>query len=207
MNSLSRRSILMGSTALAALPKSEPEEIYRFATAEYEIRMTLEFYDNYTDDGLQFREHWSDRRFCLSVQGQEDRNCISNFKGSIAVARYRIFSHTTSEPSLSLREYVRSIDGSDSLPARPPFERVIQMQRGMGSDIQAFGYQRSPSHDSAHGADAESVWRLFRQDLYLQDKVDPFLVVHWKHTLGAIRVLDIITGDGTWRLSGAKRGR
>ena len=190
----------MSSVSLAALPKSRLEEVYSFGTAEYEIRLTLEFYDNYTDDGLRFREHWPDRDFCFSLQAEENRNCVSNFTGSIAVARYKIFSAVTPEPSLSLREYVRSIDRSDSLPARPPFERVIQLQHGVASDIQAFGYQRYLPHDSSHEG-AENVWCLFRQDLYLKDGVNPFLVVHWKHTLGAIRVLDIILGDGTRRVA------
>jgi hypothetical protein len=197
----------MGSVTLTAFPKSESEKAYLFATAEYKITMTVEFRDNFTDAGLRFLEQPSNRRFCLSLKGQEDLNCINNFTGSIAVARYKVVSHVTSEPLLSIREYVRSIDRGDSVPERPPFERVIRLQHGVASDIQAFGYQPSPSGDSVHNVDAENEWCLFRQDLYLKDKVDPFLIVHWKHTLGAIRVLDIIPGGGTWRLPHGKQGR
>jgi hypothetical protein len=195
----------MGSVSLAAFPKSEPEQVYRFATAEYEIRMTLEFHDNYRDNRLKFRERSSDRRFCVSAQGEEDRNCVSNFVGSIAVAHYKILPRATSEPSLSLREYVRSIDHSDSLPARRPFERVMRLQHGLASDIQAFGYVEPSAGNGAQNTSPENVWCLLRQDLYLKDKVHPFLVVHWKHTLSAIRVLDIIPGDGTSQLQVASR--
>jgi hypothetical protein len=191
----------VGSVSLAAFPKSEPEQVYLFATAEYEIRMTLEFHDNQGDNGLRFRERSSDRHFCLSSQGEENRNCVSNFIGSIAVARYRIRSHAALEPSLSLREYVRSIDRCDSIAARPDFEREIQLEHGLASDIQAFGYQKSPLDDTAQKTDEKNVWCLFRQNLYLRDKANPFLVVHWKHTLSAIRVLDIIPGRGTWQLA------
>ncbi len=197
--------MLMGTVSLAAFPKSEPEHVYLFATDEYEIRMTLEFHDNYRDDRLKFRERSSDRRFCLSAQGEEGQNCVSDFVGSIAVARYRILSRGASEPSLSLREYVRNIDSSDSIAARPPFERVIQLQHGLASDIQVFGYPKSSADDNPRKADQEKVWCLLRQNLYLKDGARPFLVVHWKHTLSAIRVLDMIPGDGTSQLQIASR--
>ncbi len=197
----------MGTVSLAAFAKSDSEDVYRVATSEYEIRMTLEFHDNYRDKSLAFRERSSDQRFCLSAQGEQDRNCVSDFVGSIAVARYKIIPHATSEPLVSLREYVRSIDQSDSIPARPPFERVLQLQRGLASDIQAFGYTESSAGDGRNTG-PENVWCLLRQDLYLKDKVHPFLVVHWKHTLSAIRVLDIIPGEGTSPVQiGSRRGK
>jgi hypothetical protein len=200
---LSRRAILMGAASLGGFPKSDPEPVYLFATAQYRIRMTLEFHDNYGKFGLGFRERSSGRPFCLSFQGEEDRNCVGNFIGSIAVARYRILSTNTSEPSMSLREYVRSIDHSDSIATRPPFERVIQLQRGLASDIQVFGYEKSSARDGSQDAGPDKTWCLLRQDLYLKNQVNPFLVVHWKHTLSAIRVLDIIPGDGTSQLENA----
>jgi hypothetical protein len=189
--------LLLGSVSLSALPKPVPEHPYLFATNEYEIRMTLEFYDRYIGDGLSFQERLSDRHFCLSPKGEENRNCVSNFKGSMAVARYKISSRVRSESSPCLREYVRSIDQSESVPVRPPFERVLETQHGLASDIQVFGYQNSSSAQTARMSDSDDAWCLFRQDLYLQDKTVPFLVVHWKHTLTSIRVLDIIPQTGT----------
>jgi hypothetical protein len=41
------------------------------------------------------------------------------------------------------------------------------------------------------------VWYLVRQDLYLNEETAAFLVVHWKHTLNLISLLDVIPGDGT----------
>ena len=48
-------------------------------------------------------------------------------------------------------------------------------------------------------ASAESCdpWCLFRQDLYFDQQSEPFLVIHWKHTLSAIRVLDLVPGQDT----------
>jgi hypothetical protein len=82
ISSLSRRLLLLGSVSLSALPKPVPEHPYLFATNEYEIRMTLEFYDHYIGDGLSFQERLSDRHFCLSPKGEENRNCVSNFDSS-----------------------------------------------------------------------------------------------------------------------------
>lgn len=185
---------------LAAPPKVEREPVYFFVTAEYEVRMTLEFYDRYASQGFRFEERSSERRFCISGAGEENRNCLKNFRGSIAIARYRILSRDGSPASLAIREYVRNIDRSDSTPERPPFERVIETQRGLASDIQAFGYEQAPGQESGRAPQQDEVWCLLRQDLFLKDKTRPFLVVHWKHTLSAIRVLDVIPGTGTVRV-------
>jgi len=96
--------------------------------------------------------------------------------------------------SLSIREYVQTIDHDDRLPARPPFEHTITFDRGVASDIQAFGLE---TNAPAQGADP---WCILRQDLYLSSQRALFLIVHWKHTLGAIRLLDVIPGDETWLL-------
>lgn len=195
MRFLSRRSLLLGGITISAFPKSEPEQVYLFATSEYEIRMTLEFHDQY-HHGLRFQDRHSDRHFCLSPQGDQNRNCVSDFTGAITVARYKISPRGALDSSPSLREYVRSIDQSDSLPARPPFERIIQSQHGLASDIQVFGYQDS-SHQNVQTPDPDDAWCLLRQDLYLKDKIKPFLVLHWKHTLSSIRILDMIPENGT----------
>jgi hypothetical protein len=197
MNRLSRRSLLVGSFAILPLPKTELEEQYSFATNQYDIRLTLEYHDNEPNRGLRFWDRSVDHHFCVSLQGEQDRNCTSNFKGSVAVARYRISARSKSETSPFLREYVRSIDQSDRLRVRPPFERAIQVQHGFASDIQVFGYQDDSPPGTGSKPQSDDAWCLLRQNLYLQDNPAPFLVVHWKHTLSCIRVLDIIPENGT----------
>jgi hypothetical protein len=140
----------------------------------------------------------------LSAQGEENRNCLDNFTGSIAVARYKVASHGKSGLSLSLRESVRTIDQDDPKSVRPSFERVIETQHGEASDIQAFGYEETLSSRS-NSQIVENPWCLFRQDLYFEGKSDPFLVVHWKHTLSAIRILDVIPANGTRQVTSGGR--
>jgi hypothetical protein len=197
MDSLSRRLFLsLGSITLTALPKPKAEQVYFFATEKYEIRMALEFHDHCTSGGFRFQERLSHRHFCLSSQGEENRDCLGNFTGAITVARYKILSHVRSEPAVSVREYVRSIDQGDRVPARPPFERTIKLQDGLVSDIQAFGYQEQAlSRNGIRKPDPGDAWCLLRQDLYFNGAITPFLVVHWKHTLIAIRALDIYSSE------------
>jgi hypothetical protein len=77
MGRLSRRSLLIGGAGLGAFAKQESEELYLFATDEYQVRMTLEFFDGFVShNGFRFRERWFDRRFCLSAQGEENRNAV-----------------------------------------------------------------------------------------------------------------------------------
>jgi hypothetical protein len=201
MTHLSRRTLLLGSVTLSVLPDTETGPRYIFATPEYDIRMTLEYHDCCTEGALKFLERSSGRHYCLSFSGEENRNCVSNFTGSIAVARYKISSRVRSEAPPLLREYVRNIDQSDRVPARPPFERAIQVQHGVASDIQVFGYQDPSRAQSGRSQEPDDAWCLLRQNLYLTNSTAPFLVVHWKHTLNSIRILDIIPENGTWQVS------
>ena len=95
-----------------------------------------------------------------------------------------------------MRQHVRTIDHDTRLPDRPPFERSILLKKGVGSDLQAFGYEAAPEAETfayRHGP-----WYLYRQDLFLEPQRAPFLTVYWKHALASIRVLDLIPGDQTW---------
>jgi hypothetical protein len=207
MMPISRRTLLWGGMSLSILPEADNEPHYVFTTAEYEIQITMEYHDCCADGGLKFLERSSGRRYCLSFAGEENRNCVSNFRGSIAVARYKISSKGRSHASPLLREYVLSIDRSDRVPPRPPYERAIEIQHGLASDIQVFGYQDSSQPQSNRVQEPDDAWCLFRQNLYLSAGADPFLVVHWKHTLDRIRILDIIPENGTLQLTHDRKHR
>jgi hypothetical protein len=200
-NRISRRWFVLSGTALAftkgfAQPKNET--VYRFATPKWNVLMTVEFHDRYASSGFWFEERRTNRQYCLSAAGKQDSNCLENFTGSVAIARFQVKARYRKDTLNVLREHVRTIDQDHRLNARAPFERLIQLQQGVASDIQAFGYEVKTSasvptiRDERYGP-----WCLLRQDLYLDDQSSPFLVVHWKHALNAIRILDIIPGDET----------
>ena len=48
--------------------------------------------------------------FCLSANGQQNSDCLANFSGSLAIARYHVRPRAKPRNFLALRERVRTID-------------------------------------------------------------------------------------------------
>ena len=199
---LTRRTVLAGAAAIATvrMQAAPNQETHRFRAAEdLEIEMTIRFHNRYRSDGFWFRDQLSGRSFRLSAKGESGRGCMGVFHGSLAVAEYRVRRRAGRGAVSMLREYVRTIDHDPRVEDRPPVERTIKLERGVGSDLQAFGYEPSPGEEPL--ADEHGPWYLYRQDLFIEPLDRPFLAVFWKHALPEIRVLDIIPGDQTWLLN------
>lgn len=186
-------SLGVSTQPLRAEKRTEPH--YRILTGDCEVRMSVEYFANGSTDSFRFRDRLSNSVFCVSADGQRDQTCLNRFVGSMAIARYNFRSRLRSQRPLHLRERVLTIDHDDRISARPPFERVMTLEEETASDIQAFGY--NPDDAAASEAKPAPVWRLLRQNLYLNDRTDAFLIVHWKHTLDSISLVDVIPGDGT----------
>jgi hypothetical protein len=206
---ISRRLFLAGGVSLSAtaLPLPKSEAVYEFAAGGCEVRLTVAYYDRYDSSGFRFQDLLAGRDFCLSVTGEEERNCAPRFFGSLAVAHYRFRQESELRGMAALREHVQTIDRDTRLVHRPPFDRTIELHQGLASDIQAFGYEADPpaSSASARLPEAGGPWVYFRQDLYFAGRTTPFLVVHWRHAFGGIRILDVIPGDGTRPVTGGTR--
>jgi len=181
---MDRRSFLCGAALSSAQKLKQAETIYHFSVAGCDVRMSVEFYDRYASSGFWFDERRTNRSFCLSAQGEAGRDCLRNFHGSLAIVRYHI------RPHARLRECVRTIDRDGRLGDRPPFERTLSVVDGVVSDIQAFGYE-----GTGPAAPGPEPWCFLRQDLYFDGQSAPFVVIHWKHTASAIRLLDVIPGE------------
>lgn len=179
-------------------PDKPSETVYHFSTPECEVGMSVEYFGSSEIKNLRFRDRLSNRAFCLSPNGEEDQSCLERFSGSMAIARYRFRSRLRSEIPFTLRERVLTIDHDSRLSPRAPFERALAVEREVVSDIQAFGYN---GDDPGQGAKARTVWCLLRQDLYLNDRTTAFLIVHWKHTVNSISLVDVIPGDRTQLIS------
>jgi hypothetical protein len=188
----------LGAAAGAArASKEEPETIYRFSTPECEVRMSVQQFGSSFGKDFRFRDLMTNRKFCLSSEGEEDPNCPVHFNGSIAVAIYRFYPRLAQATPLKLRERVFTIDHDSRMSPRPPFERDVKIERETASDIQAFGYDRDHPPAGAPSGKPSAVWSLLHQDLYLGDQTAPFLIVHWKHTLDLVSLLDVIPGEHT----------
>ena len=174
------RRRFLGAAAFAVVTPAKDEEVYRFRTADAEIEMTIEFHDALQPRLLVWRANVEPQLLPVRRRG--------------GGAQLRRRFHRTAEPVM--REYVRTIDHGARLPDRPPFDRSIVLNKGVGSDPQAFGYEAALVDEPISGQ--HGPWYLYRQDLFLEPQRAPFLVVYWKHAWASIRVLDIIPGDQTW---------
>jgi hypothetical protein len=163
--------------------------------------MSVEYFASSSIKSFHFREDLTNRTFCLSASGKKDRSCLERFVGSMAIAQYHFRSRLQSVTPLNLRERVLTIDHDSRISPRAPFERVLTVERAVVSDIQAFGYNADDAEQATRNAELLAVWYLVRQDLYMNDQATAFLIVHWKHTLNFISLLDVIPGDGTELIS------
>jgi hypothetical protein len=180
---------------LPATAAKKPET-HRFRTDEFDIEMAVEYHDGYTSRGFWFRDGSANGQFCLSAGGEPNRRCLAEFRGSLAVAQYHVRPRSGDRRPPRLRELVRTVDRDPRLHDRPSFERAIALQKGVASDLQAFGYDATAEEESL--LRLHSPWYLFRQDLFLEPQHQPFLAIFWKHALPSIRMLDIIPGERTW---------
>jgi hypothetical protein len=197
-----RRFFLWSLTSLGLTTKilrseNRSEATYRFSTPECEVRMSVQFLQNSSTDGFHFRDRLTNHRSCFSATGEEGHGCLDRFVGAMAIARYAFHSRLHSPAPLNLRERVRTIDNDSRITPPPPFERALAVEREVVSDIQAFGYNPDDPQQAAFSAKPLPVWRLLRQDLYLNGQPTAFLIVHWKHTFDLISLVDVIPGDGT----------
>jgi hypothetical protein len=87
---------------------------------------------------------------------------------------------------------VTVLSQTPGLAERAPYEREQRLARGVGTDIQAFGYNESdvagPERDASRSQWRE-YWRAYRQELFVNQDSEPFAVVEWKHTVQKIEVV------------------
>jgi hypothetical protein len=203
--SADRRSFLWGMASFALTARSgkserKSETRYRILTPECEVRMSVEYFGNSLREGFRFRDRLTNRSFCLSANGEEDHNCLSRFSGSMAIALYHFRSHPHTQMPLNLRERVRTVDHDARMNPRAPFERLLAIEKDVVSDIQVFGYTQDAPKEGESDSSV-TIWCLLRQDLYLNGQTAPFLIVHWKHTLNLISLVDVIPGDSAQIIS------
>jgi hypothetical protein len=184
-------SLGVAGKAWAARPDRDSETVYRFATPECEVRMSVEYYGSAEVSNLWFRDFLTHHTFCVSANGK-DPGCAQRFSGALAIVHYRFRSHRRAPLPVNLRERVLTIDHDRRLDPRPVFEKLLAVQDGAASDIQAFGYTpETPATKTL------PLWSLLRQDLFLNQDPSAFLILHWKHAFNAIRLLDVIPGERT----------
>jgi hypothetical protein len=140
---------------------------------------------------------------CFAGNG-ENGACPNHFVGSVALVTFQVkcAGHRLRNKT-SIREHVTVTAQSPDLPPRLPFDQTQVVTKGTISDLQAFGYDESDIAEGEREAEREKsrkrLWRLCRQELYLNDETAPFAVIHWRYTLDAVEILRVESGLATGR--------
>jgi hypothetical protein len=128
---------------------------------------------------------------CLSVEGRpRGESETGNWIGSYAIVHFKLLRQAVGTNALTLRERVRVIDQDADLPDRPPFESAIPINDRSASDIELYGYAEGPAGKGEQEVDR--TWRFLRQELFYGKQERPFVILHWKHTVGSITLIDAI---------------
>lgn len=188
------RWLLLGmvSAHQIATPR-ERDVTYGFATKEYAIRMRISFLNPYVGVPLVFYDAVDPtRRICPPIDGATPGACIERFLGAVAIVKYSVKLANGGTPGVAtIREYVTVSAQSPGLAERAPFSMTLTLVEGVGSDIQAFGYDEARLKEADRvriRKQSKSTWRLYRQELYLNGEKKPFAIVEWKHTLDRISI-------------------
>jgi hypothetical protein len=153
---------------------------------------TSNFHIGATGISIQFFDHVRGKQpkfisagNCFLGSGDACHEEPGMFIGAFALVHFAI----TGTKAKTVHEKVKLIDKEDHLPEKPIFERTAAIKDGIWSDVQLFGYQ------TAVGAgDDDHAWLFFRQQLFLDDETTPFLILHWRHNVNEITLIDVIQG-------------
>lgn len=168
---------------------------YTFTSVGHIITMDVRFSDPYLGKRLAFYDDAVRKEICLVGNGEAGA-CPQLFVGIVATVTFRV-KRTGGKlrGKTSVREYVAVTAQSPDLPPRPPFERTQVLTHGAISDLQVFGYDESDIAEGEREAERqksrERLWRLCRQELYLNDETVPFATITWRYTLEAIEILRV----------------
>jgi hypothetical protein len=121
--------------------------------------------------------------------------CSQQFVGAAAIVTYVVKLPDGKPPArAAIREHVTGLKQSSGLPAREPFSKTQTLVNVTASDLQVFGYDeaavRKADRNRMH-AGMRTQWRLYRQQLYMDQDERPFAIVEWKHTLDRISIVQI----------------
>ena len=190
-------SAVLYSMLAGAAGESRP---HTFTVGNRIIIMEVRFDKPYLGRRLAFYDDQDPLKpVCFTGNG-ESGVCPSRFVGAVALVTYTVkVAGGKFRSKTSIREHVTVTAQSPDLPPRPPFDKTQVITNGRITDLQAFGYDESAIAEGDRDAERESsrkrLWRLCRQELYLNDETLPFAVIHWRYTLDAVQILRVQSGQ------------
>jgi hypothetical protein len=155
---------------------------FTFATGEYIIKMDVRFLDPYVGERLVFYDTADPgKKICVRIG--ESEPCPEHFVGAVATVTLTVRRASDKAPrEARMREYVTLTAQSLGLPPRPPFEKTQSFTRGIITDLQVFGYDESlvaEGERTAARKGSKDLFRLFRQELFLNREKEPFATIEW----------------------------
>ena len=188
-------SLLFLISTLLIASSGEPQR-HIFTSGDHVIIMDISFFDPYEGRRLGFHSSADPRKEICLVGNPERGYCPDRFVGAVVAVRFTIKRVGGKlQGKTSIREYVTVIAQSPELPARASLEKTQVLRNGAISDLQVFGYDESDIAEGAREAERqkskERLWRLCRQELYLNGDTAPFAIVTWRYTLEAIEILSL----------------
>jgi len=184
------------STAIEIRATDGEPQRHTFTSDGCIITMDVRFSEPYVGKRLAF---YSDRdplkEICLVGNG-ETGACLNRFVGAVASVTFTVKGAGSKlRRKTSIREYVTVTAQSPDLPPRSPFDKTQVLVNGTISDLQAFGYDESDIAEGEREAERQKskkrLWRLCRQELYLNGETVPFAIIHWRYTLEAVEILRV----------------
>jgi hypothetical protein len=185
--------VVAGWLIITTCGAHEGETVYRFETPDYQIEMTVEAHPPYLGRRLVFYSLTQPgKELCHSGSG-DSRSCIERFVGAVASVTYRFKPQRREvRQAATFREVVEVLAQAPGMAGREPYLRKQPLVRGVGSDLQVFGYDESGVAEQVRAAERsewQGLWRVYRQELFVNGDREPFAVIEWKHTLERIEVL------------------
>jgi hypothetical protein len=193
-----RRFLFFFVSMLLTWASSEPQR-HIFTAGDHIITMDVRFGKPYVGTRLVFYDDKDPLKpICFTGNG-ENGACPTRFVGAVAMVTFTVKRATSTLGSkTSIREHVTVMAQSPDLPTRPPFDRAQVLTKGTISDFQVFGYDESDIAEGEREAEREKsrerLWRVCRQELYLNGEIVAFAVIHWRYTLNAVEILQVQSG-------------
>ena len=180
---------------LQAAVAREPQH-YTFTSGDHIISMDVHFRAPYAGERLSFRSDRGPRKTICFVGDGEAGNCLNHFVGAVATVTFRVKRACGKlRGKTSIREYVTLTAQSPELPPRLPFDKRQVLTGGEITDLEAFGYDESDIAEGEREAERrkarERLWRLCRQELYLNGEAAPFATINWRYTLDGIEIISV----------------
>jgi hypothetical protein len=168
---------------------------HTFTIRDYLIHMEVRFHEHYLGKRLVFYDSANPTKEICAVPSGTSVLCPNRFVGAVATVTFAIKRPSgKSVNRAAIREVVTVLSQSPELSPRPPLEKTQPATRGVISDLQVFGYDETEIPEEQRARERQEwlrLWRIYRQELYLNDDKDPFAVIQWRHTLDRIEIVDI----------------